>query len=616
MITFFGAILIGLSLGLMGSGGSLITVPVLTYLLEHDSKVAIAESLAIVGSISLVSVIPFARRKQVDWRSVAFFGVPGMAGTYFGAVIAQYVSGGFQLALFAVVTLMAAVLMLRPATRIKSESPVAIDEDEQDKKHALPLVIIEGLVVGALTGLVGVGGGFMIVPALVILSGLPMRKAIGTSVAIIALKSGSGLYKYLETLQESEAKFDWIVVMWFVLFGVVGSVIGQRLGQYVNQRLMKKIFGLLLIIVAAIVLVRELPGLFRSVETEANAGEIMTSTTLSQEGREERTNLLIVQGDSGAWEEVASVEDWQRRRTSILAAMKTIMGPVPSDERRVDLDVRVLEEVDTDSYVRRLITYQSESGSRVPAYLCVPKKEGAEKMPAVLCLHPTDDRVGHQVVLGLGGRPNRQYAHELAERGYVTISPAYPLLANYQPDLDGLGYESGTMKAIWDNMRAIDLLESMDEVDKERIGAIGHSLGGHNAIYSAAIDERIKVIVSSCGLDSYVDYKDGDIRGWTSTRYMPKLLEYRDKLTSVPFDFHELVGALAPRPCMIIAPYGDANFKWESVDRIAAAAIEVYRLFDAESSLRVVHPDCDHDFPDPWRQKAYAFIDGTLKLEP
>src|SRR5205807_3270171 len=140
------------------------------------------------------------------------------------------------------------------------------------------------------------------------------------------------------------------------------------------------------------------------------------------------------------------------------------------------------------------------------------------------------------------------------------------LMANYQPDLKALGYRSGTMKAIWDNIRALDLLESLAFVKRQRFGALGHSLGGHNAIFTAVFDPRIAVVVSSCGFDSFQDYMDGDIKGWTSERYMPRLLEYRARLAEIPFDFYELIGALAPRLVFISAPRGDTNFKWRSVD--------------------------------------------------
>jgi hypothetical protein len=114
-------------------------------------------------------------------------------------------------------------------------------------------------------------------------------------------------------------------------------------------------------------------------------------------------------------------------------------------------------------------------------------------------------------------------------------------------------------------------------------------------------------------LDSYLDYKDGDIRGWTSERYMPRLLAYRNRLGDIPFDFHEMVGALAPRVCLISAPLKDANFKWQSVDKVAEAARQVYRLYGKPQNLTLLHPDCEHDFPDDARQLAYQKIDSVLR---
>ena len=140
------------------------------------------------------------------------------------------------------------------------------------------------------------------------------------------------------------------------------------------------------------------------------------------------------------------------RVAEILRGMQEVMGQLPNERRRGPLEMEVQEKADAGNYLRLLVTYQSEPDSRAPAYLCVPKDvwDGARKAPAVLCLHPTDNTVGHKVVLGLGGRPGRQYAAELAERGYVTLAPSYPQLANYWPNLGRLGYVSGTMKAIWD----------------------------------------------------------------------------------------------------------------------------------------------------------------------
>jgi dienelactone hydrolase len=334
-----------------------------------------------------------------------------------------------------------------------------------------------------------------------------------------------------------------------------------------------------------------------------------------QEQRLRRDRLLEYRASDGSVRPVRTVAEWQHRRSEVLRGMQEIMGLLPGREKRCPLDMRMEDEADAGAHVRRLISYAAEPGGRVPAYLLIPKPvlDSRNKARGVLCLHPTDHQIGHKVVVGLGGRANRQYGAELADRGYVVLAPSYPQLAQYQPDLKALGYQSGTMKAIWDNMRGLDLLASLPFVRNDSFAAIGHSLGGHNSVYTAVFDTRIKAVVSSCGLDSYLDYKDGDIRGWTSDRYMPKLLAYRERLQDIPFDFHEMIAALAPRLCFISAPLRDDNFKWDSVDRVAAAARPVYELYNKANNLIVEHPDCAHDFPEEMRQQAYKLLDTHLR---
>ena len=337
--------------------------------------------------------------------------------------------------------------------------------------------------------------------------------------------------------------------------------------------------------------------------------------------RLDRNNLLVYRNAAGEVAPVRTTADWTVRRASIVAGMQEVMGPLPGAAKRCPLDVKIDEEVDCGSYVRRLITYAAEPGGRVPAYLLIPKEAlaGKTKVSGILCLHPTNADIGHKVVVGLGGKPNRDYARELAERGYVTLAPSYPLLANYQPDLKALGYDSGTMKAIWDNIRGLDLLESLPFVKPGDFGVIGHSLGGHNSVYTAVFDDRIKVIVSSCGLDSYLDYYGGDSKnwqpekGWCQTRYMLRLASYAGRLQDIPFDFHEMIGTLAPRVCFINAPLKDSNFRWESVDRVVAAAMQIYKLYGKPENLTVEHPDSEHDFPTAMREKAYRLFDENLK---
>ena len=331
--------------------------------------------------------------------------------------------------------------------------------------------------------------------------------------------------------------------------------------------------------------------------------------------------LLLYRDDQGNERPVRSKEEWSKRRTSILRGVQKVMGTFPVVEKIAPLDLKIIESKDAGTYLLQSITYRASASSRVPAHLCIPKDvlAGKRKAKAILCLHPTDNKVGRKVVLGLGGRANRAYAAELAERGFVTIAPAYPLLADYQPDIAKLGYASGTMKAIWDNSRALDLLESLPYVDASKgFGVIGHSLGGHNAIYTATFDKRLAAIAVSCSFDSFPDYYGGNEknwvfgRGWCQTRYMPRLAEYRGRLQAIPFDFPELLGALAPRAVFVSAPKGDHNFRWKSARRCAEAAGRVYELLGAKNKLVVRHPGCSHDFPPEIREAAYGFLARAL----
>ncbi len=238
-LALLGAIAIGVGLGLLGSGGSILTVPALIYLAGQDEKVAIASSLGIVAGISVVAAVPYARRGEIDWRSVVRFGVPGVVGTFAGAWLARLVSARFQLELLAAVMVLAAVLMLRSKR----------DDAHEGREHASWLVVLEGLAVGVLTGLVGVGGGFLIVPALVLLGGLPMRRAVGTSLVIITLKSVVGFAKYVDVLGDLGLRVDWNVLALFTAFGIAGSLLGGRLSTWIPQRSLQRAFSALLVVV-------------------------------------------------------------------------------------------------------------------------------------------------------------------------------------------------------------------------------------------------------------------------------------------------------------------------------------------------------------------------------
>ena len=334
-----------------------------------------------------------------------------------------------------------------------------------------------------------------------------------------------------------------------------------------------------------------------------------------------RTNLLVYHNRHGEVLPVQSKADWQKRRAEIMRGFEQIAGPLPGQAKRCALAVRVEEKTDCGDYERQLITYASEPGARVPAYLLVPKAvlQSRKKAPAVLCLHSTDMEYGHRVAVEQLRDHYRAYAHDLAARGFVVLAPAYPLMADYQPDLKALGWQSGTLKAVWDNLRGLDLLDSLPYVNSGKYGVIGHSLGGHNAIYTALFDPRIKVIIASCGFDSFLDYYQGSPtnwqpeHGWCQARYLPRLADYRGRLAEIPFDFHELLGALAPRRVFINAPLNDSNFNARSVDEIVRAAAAVYRLHDAENNLAVAHPATGHDFPEAERERAYQLLAAELQ---
>jgi uncharacterized membrane protein YfcA len=254
VLAWIGALFIGVTLGLLGSGGSILTVPVLTYLVGQETKVAIAGSLMIVGVISLFSAIPYARQKLVKWRTVILFGVPGMVGAVVGAWLAHFVSDALQMLIFSVLLLAASYLMFKP-----------MKLDEADKEHAergMSKIAIDGFVVGAVTGLVGVGGGFLIIPALVLLGGLSMRLAVGTSLVIISVKSFAGFIGYLGVLETLNLSIDWQIIWIFSIIGVVGGWLGHKISSKVNQQQLKRGFALFLVLMGAFILYKNIPNLF------------------------------------------------------------------------------------------------------------------------------------------------------------------------------------------------------------------------------------------------------------------------------------------------------------------------------------------------------------------
>jgi hypothetical protein len=255
-IGHFLAIAIGVSLGLLGGGGSVLALPVLVYVMGIATKSAIAMTLIIVGSVSLVGAIPHARRGNIKAKTAIVFGSATMVGAYFGARLATqpWVTETFQMLLFAIAMLLAAGVMIYRTAQPEPTQDATVDAALYRPpvcRYCWLWLMTEGIAVGGLTGLVGVGGGFAIVPALVILGKIPMRQAIGTSLVIIAANSVAGLLGYL-----GRVPIDWHLTVSFTLAAGLGTVLGTYLGEFVSARQLQKGFGYFLLAIAAFVLVK------------------------------------------------------------------------------------------------------------------------------------------------------------------------------------------------------------------------------------------------------------------------------------------------------------------------------------------------------------------------
>lgn len=321
---------------------------------------------------------------------------------------------------------------------------------------------------------------------------------------------------------------------------------------------------------------------------------------------------------TAAWMAVPQIQirtraDWQRARAATLAAMQEVMGPLPAPApAKSKVEIIRLASDETPAFTRTKLKYLSEPGDYVPAYLLVPKGL-KHRAPAALCLHQTT-KIGKEEPAGLGGNPELHYARELAERGFVCLVPDYPYLGENTFDPYQHSYASCTMKGIVNHRRAVDLLQTLPEVDARRLAVIGHSLGGHNALFVAAFDERLKAVVTSCGFTSFAKYYGGDLTGWAGTRYMPRIAErYGKDPARMPFDFSDVLTALAPRAVFINAPLRDANFEVSGVRDCVAAAAPVYgQIFNAKDRFVAEYPDAAHAFPKVQREQAYAFLERWL----
>ena len=337
----------------------------------------------------------------------------------------------------------------------------------------------------------------------------------------------------------------------------------------------------------------------------------------------ENAAILTFINANGERVPVLSKDEWRQKRLQILDNMQKGMGILPDRSGLPDFDQRITDSLSGNNYIRYTINFSVSENERVTAYLYVPDKvEKRKRFPAMLALHETDP-IGKGSVDGQGSNLNLAYAKELAQRGYVVIAPDYPGFGDRKDyDFDKDRYQSGTIKGIFDHMRCVDLLQSLPYVDPDRIGVIGHSLGGHNAIFAGAFDTRLKIVISSCGWTGFGYYNVGEkameryggrLGPWAIPRYMPLLREkYNLDEKKIPFDFDEIIASLAPRIFFSNSPVHDANFDVKGVKEGIRNALNVYKFLGASDNLQVYYPEAKHDFPAEIRIKAYELIDQVF----
>jgi uncharacterized membrane protein YfcA len=267
---WFGAAAVGLSLGLLGSGGAILTVPILVYVVGHGEKSAIVESFVIVGAIALLGMLRALRANQVDVRSAVLLALPGIIGTSIGTRVSASVPGALQLVLLVPLMCVAAFLMFREGATTTQRK--LVDRSSTGKGGGpLWIILLEGAALGFLTGLLGVGGGFLIVPMLVLVRGLPMHRAVGTSLAVITINSASAFLHFVivrgtvpagtdSTPRVAEAiTIDWQAVGIFASIGCIAIILGNALGDRIPTRALRRVFAVLLVLLAIFTLIRSLP---------------------------------------------------------------------------------------------------------------------------------------------------------------------------------------------------------------------------------------------------------------------------------------------------------------------------------------------------------------------
>jgi dienelactone hydrolase len=322
--------------------------------------------------------------------------------------------------------------------------------------------------------------------------------------------------------------------------------------------------------------------------------------------------------------QITEPSEWERRQAAIRQTVLQYLGPFP--RQKCELKPRILREDKLNGYTRKKIRYLTEPDEDVTAFLLIPDKATTSAMPAIIALHQTNEAAKEEVC-GLTGQSNMQYGVELVQRGYVVLAPdsitaGERIYAGYEPfetaafDKAHPGW-SAIGKMIWDHQRGLDFLETVTEVDRSRIGAVGHSLGAYNAFFLAAFDARVKAVVESCGYTTIV--ADNGRERWSRTSWfvhIPKLRPFvkpGSKLKA-PFEFHEVLSLVPPRPLFQSVGLEDKIFpSCDSVAQVHLQLEKVYELYGKSELLKSYFFNGPHDFPADAKKDAFSFLDKSLK---
>ncbi len=337
-----------------------------------------------------------------------------------------------------------------------------------------------------------------------------------------------------------------------------------------------------------------------------------------------RRDILSYTDANGNLKKIQNASDLAMKRREVQARIMDVTGPLPNMKGLAPPKAIFLDSLHTEKFTRYLVHLQSFDNEIVPLLLYVPHKiPKGKKIPAVLALHGTGEK-GKYLVDSSAAGPNRATATELAHRGYIVIAPDYPSFGELSKhDFAKDRFKSGMMQAVFNNMRCIDYLQSRPDVDGNKIGAIGHSLGGHTAMFLGAFDERVKIIVASCGWTQF-EYYDagakvtqqhgGKLGPWAQDRYMPYVREkFGLDPARMPFNFDEIIATFAPRYFFSNSPVNDSNFNSQGIREGEKSARKIYDLLGVGERLEVHYPVAEHDFPLTVKTKSYAKMDKVLK---